>query len=269
MRVLIKTGFTLLVLAFVLTAAAYGALRFHGVNAPVNTEGRMVVTETRPLTRDVTNVELSGPISMNVRRGDTPSLTVRAEKRLLPNIATTQEGSSLQIGVTGMLLYHRQKIEVDLVLPALENIEVSGSGSHTVNGFSGDRIEIAKRGSGKLVFNGRFRQLVAAAHGSGEAEINGGNSEKVSVEMIGSGEMTLVGSCKNLRAEHSGSGELNAQHLAADHAVLEQDGSGSSSIFARNGAVLVLAGSGDAEVHGNPADRTITRSGSGDVNFRR
>lgn len=268
MRALIKTGFTLLVIAFVLISAGYGALRAHGINAPANPEGRMVVTEKRDITRDVTNVELTGPISLTVRRGDTPSLTVRGEQRLLPNIATEQEGSSLQIGVSGLMLYHRHKIEVDLVLPALENIEVSGSGVHTVNGFSGDRIEIVKRGSGKLVFNGRFRQVVASATGSGEAEINGGNSEKVAIEMIGSGEMTVVGSCKDLRAEHSGTGELNAQHLAADNAVLEQHGSGSSSIFARQGAVLTLAGSGDAEIHGNPSNRTVNRSGAGEVNFR-
>jgi hypothetical protein len=174
----------------------------------------------------------------------------------------------MQIGVSGMLLYHRHKTEVELVLPALENIEVAGSGVHSVNGFSGDRIEIVKRGSGRLVFNGRFRQVVASATGSGETEINGGNSEKVAIEMIGSGEMTVVGSCKDLRAEHSGTGDLNAQHLAADHAVLEQHGSGSSSIFARRGAVLTLAGSGDAEIHGNPAQRSVTRSGAGEVNFR-
>lgn len=268
MRVLIKTGFTLLVLAFVLTAAAYGALRFHGVNAPVNPEGRMVVTEQRPLTRDVTNVELSGPISMNVRRGDTPSLTVRAEKRLLQNIATTQEGSSLQIGVSGMLLYHRNKIQVELALPALEQLEVSGSGNHDVNGFSGERIEIIKHGSGKLVFNGRFRQLVASAYDSGATEINAGTPEKVSLEMIGSGEMTVVGSSRNLRAEHTGSGKLDTQHLAADEVVLEQNGSGRASIFARNSAVLTLSGSGDVVVHGNPDQRTVTRNGSGDAKFR-
>lgn len=268
MGTLFKTGLSLLLLAFVLIAAGYGLLRMHGISTPPHAEGRMMVTEQRPITRDVTKVELAGPISMNIRRGETPSLTVRGEKRLLQNIATVQEGASLRIGVTGMLLYHRQKIVVDLVLPALENIEVSSSGRHSISGFSGERIEITKRGSGKLVFDGRFRQIVASAHGSGEAVINGGDSDKVSLEMIGSGEMRVSGSCKDLRAEHSGSGELDAQHLASDYAVLEQNGSGSASIFARNNVVLALAGSGDVDVHGNPAERNVSRTGAGDVNFR-
>ena len=268
MRTLIKIGFTLLVLALLLISAAYAAFRVHGIEAPVNAEGRIVVTEQRPVTRDVTNIELTGPISMTVRRGDTPSLTVRGEQRLLSNIATVQEGSTMEIGVAGMLLYHRNKIEVELVLPALENLEVSGSGRHTVNGFSGERIDITKHGSGKLIFNGRFRQVVASAYDSGATEINGGNSEKVELEMVGSGEMTVIGSCKDLRAEHSGSGELDAQHLAADDAVLEQHGSGRASIFARRSAVVTLSGGGDVEVHGDPAERTVKRNGSGDVNFR-
>lgn len=268
MRILIKTGFTLLVLAFLLISAGYAALRAHGVNAPANAEGRIVVSEQRPITRDVTNVELAGPISLTVRRGDTPSLTVSGEQRLLSNIATVQDGSSIQIGVSGMLLYHRNKIEVELVLPALEQIDVTGSGTHTVNGFSGERIEITKRGSGRLEFNGRFRQVVASAFDSGALEINAGDSDKVAVEAVGSGEMTVIGSCKSLRAEHTGSGELDAQHLAADEAVLEQHGTGKSSIFARRSAVVTISGSGDVEVLGNPNQRTVTRNGSGDVNFR-
>lgn len=268
MRTLIKTGFTLLVLAFLLISAGYGVLRVQGINAPANAEGRIVVSEQRSITRDVTNIELRGPISMTVRRGDTPSLTVRGEQRLLSNIATVQQGSSIQIGVSGMLLYHRNKIEVDLVLPALEQVEVTGSGTHTVNGFSGDRIEIDKRGSGKLVFNGRFRQVVVSAYDSGATEINAGNSEKIALDMVGSGEMTVIGSCRNLRAEHTGSGRLDAQHLAADEVVLEQQGNGTATIFARRSAVLTLSGNGDVEVHGNPSERTVTRNGSGDVNFR-
>ncbi|HEY1044668.1 MAG TPA: DUF2807 domain-containing protein [Telluria sp.] len=268
MRTLIKTGFTLLVLAFVLISAVYAAFRVHGINAPANAEGRIVVSEQRPITRDVTNIELTGPISMTVRRGDTPALTVRAEQRLLSNIATDQEGSSMRIGVSGMLLYHRSRIEVELVVPALEQLEVSGSGNHNVNGFGGERIEIIKHGSGKLVFNGRFRELVASAYDSGAAEINAGTPEKVSLEMIGSGKVTVVGSCRTLRAEHTGSGELDAQHLAADDVVLEQNGSGRATVFARNSAVLTLSGSGDVEVHGNPDQRTVSRNGSGDARFR-
>ncbi|MFD2367370.1 head GIN domain-containing protein [Pseudoduganella sp. GCM10020061] len=268
MRTLIKTGFTLLVVAFLLISAGYGALRVHGINAPANAEGRVVVSEQRPINRDVTNIELRGPISMTVRRGDTPSLTVRGEQRLLSNIATVQEGSSIQIHVSGMLLYHRNKIEVDLVLPALEHLEVAGSGTHSVRGFGGERIEINKRGSGRLVFDGRYRQVVASAYDSGATEINTGDTDKVALEMVGSGEMTVIGSCKTLRAEHSGSGELDAQHLAADEAVLEQAGSGSARIFARRSVVVTTNGGGDVEVHGNPKDRTVSRNGSGDVNFR-
>jgi hypothetical protein len=267
MRALMKVGFSLLLLAFVLIGASYGLLKAQGVNRPLNVEGRMVGSETRSVGAKVTTVELSGPINLTLRQAMTASLEVRGEQRMLANVETTSEGETLHIGTRGIVLRHREPLQVTLSLPALDELRVDGSGVSTVSGFSGERIEVQLDGSGWVKFNGRFRQVSTGLHGSGDLEISAGSSDKVEAEVIGSGRMTLVGSARELRAESAGSGELDAQHLRADTVSVKQQGSGNTRVHARQSVAVALSGSGDVDVYGNPNQRSVSRTGSGDARF--
>lgn len=267
MRGLMKVGFSLLMLAFVLIGVSYGLLKAQGVHRPLNVEGRMVDSETRSVGANLTAVELSGPINLTLRQSMTPSLEVRGEQRMLANIGTTSEGQTLRIGTRGIVLRHREPLQVTLSLPALEELRVDGSGVSTVSGFSGERIGVHLDGSGSIKFNGRFRNVVAGLHGSGELEISAGSSDEVEAKVVGSGTMTLVGSARELRAESAGSGELDARHLRADTVSVKQQGSGNTRVHARQTVAVTLSGSGDVDVSGNPNQRSVSRTGSGDANF--
>jgi hypothetical protein len=268
MRGLFKVGVSLLLLAFVLIAMSYSMLRAQGTAGPTNPGGRVLASETRKISGDAREIVLDGPIDLTLRQGAVASLTVRGEQRLLGNVSTTQEGDTLQIGTTGMLLHHRQPLQVTLVLPVLENLVVQGSGDSTINGFSGDRITVQLNGSGNVKFNGRYQKVVAAVHGSGELEMNGGASDKVDIELVGSGELTVVGSCRELNVQQTGSGDLKAEHLNADAVALELRGSGDATVLARQSVTVTLRGSGDVRVHGSPNERTVSKTGSGDVTFQ-
>jgi mannose-6-phosphate isomerase-like protein (cupin superfamily) len=268
MRALMKVGLSLLLLAFLLIGLSYGMLRAQGISRPSNPEGRMLASETRSLAKGIVAVDLNGPIDMTLRQGAVPSLVVRGEQRLLGNVETTVDGATLHIGTTGMLLFHRQPLQVVLVLPEIENLSVQGSGDSTVNGFSGDSMEIQLRGAGSVKFNGRYKDITASVQGSGDLELNGGSSDLVTAELVGSGQMTVVGAATRFKVEQTGSGDLNAQHLAADHAEVELHGSGTSIVKARKAAAVTVRGSGDVIVYGNPNQREVNRTGSGDVTFK-
>jgi hypothetical protein len=267
MRALMKIGFGMLLLSVVLVGVAYAVMRSHAVHGAASTEGRMLSTETRAVAKNITSVELSGPIDMTLRYGPTPSLVVRGEQRLLGNIETTQDGSRLHIGPRGLLLSHRHPLQVTLVLPALGNLTVNGSGDSTVDGFSGDSVTLQLDGSGSVKFNGRYRRVNASLHGSGDLDVDVGNSDRVTAALVGSGALTLAGSCADLKAEASGSGEFDAQHLRADAVSVRQSGTGSTSVTAQKSVAVTMSGTGDIEVGGNPAQRSVSRSGNGEVTF--
>jgi hypothetical protein len=249
MRALLKVGFSLLVLAFLLTGVSYSMLRAQVASGAATAVSRLVDTEQRPLARAVGMVELTGPFNLTLRQGPAPKIEVRGEQRVLANVDTSLDGDTLHIAPRGILLRHRQPIEVLVTLPALQSLHVNGSGDHTVSGFAGERLELAMDGSGDL-------------------ELTGGNSESVVAEVLGSGSMTLVGATRALSAQVRGSGDLDARHLRADAASLVHEGSGSSSVYARQNVSAQLTGSGDVTVYGNPDHREVSRSGSGNISFR-
>jgi hypothetical protein len=267
MRALFKVGFSLLVLAFFLIGASYGLLRAQGTTGAGSFESRMMASDKRAVGKDITSVELAGPIDLTLRYGPAPSLEILGEQRLLGNIETVQEGGVLHIGPRGILLRHRQPLKAVLVLPALANLTVDGSGESTVDGFSGEQITVQLDGSGSIKFNGRYRRVTAAVHGSGELEVDGGNSDKVVADLSGSGHLTLAGASRELRGNVAGSGELDAQHLRAEAVTVDQMGSGHSTVHARATLAATVSGSGDIDVYGNPSQRTVRRMGSGDVSF--
>ncbi|MES2899455.1 MAG: head GIN domain-containing protein [Pseudomonadota bacterium] len=267
MRTLVKVGFGLLLLAFLLIAMSFSILRAKGTSSSSSMEGRKVASEVRALGKDIDTIDLSGPIDMTLRQGAVASLTVRGEERLLANIDTTSEGGTLHIGTKGMLLHHRHPLQVVLTLPSIGKVMVNGSGDSTINGFSGERVDVQLHGSGNLKFNGRYKDVTASVNGSGDMELNGGSSDKVGVALVGSGQLTVVGSCKEFKADQRGSGDLDAEHLAADTAAINLHGSGTSIVQARKVAEVTLRGSGDVSVLGNPNQRNVQKTGSGEVTF--
>jgi hypothetical protein len=268
MRALLKVGFGLLVLALLLIGASYSALRAQGGSSGAASPGsRLVATEKRPLGASIGTIDLSGPINLTLRQGPAASLEVRGEQRLLANVDTTAEGGVLHIGPRGILLRHRQPIEVTLVLPTLEHLNISGSGQSTVSGFSGERIDLNVDGSAGLRFNGRYREIDTGLHGSGDVELTGGNCERVNADVKGTGRMTLVGASRALNADITGSGELDARHLHAEDVNLAHNGSGTSAVYASRHVQVEMSGSGEVTVYGNPNNREVSRVGSGSVKF--
>lgn len=265
MRSLLRVGLGLLVLAFVLIGLSYGVLRAQGGTARM--DARMVGDETRTVTRQARAVELSGPIDLTLRYGAEPALVVRGEQRLLANVETSQDGRVLHIGTRGIVLRHRQPIEVELTLPALDRVGVDGSGENRINGFSGERIELELNGSGSVDFNGRYRQAKATLHGTGDLTVDAGNGDRVEAELSGGGTITLAGAARSFEAVSNGSGTLDAQRLRADDVKVRQTGSGNASVTAHATVAAAVSGSGDVDVYGNPPQRSISRTGSGDVHF--
>ena len=268
MRSLIKVGFGLLLLAVLLIALSFTMLRAQGTNNRISPERRMVSSEVRPVTDDVREIDLSGPIDLTLRQGAIASMKVSGEQRLLGNIETTQDGDTLRIGPKGMLLHHKQPLQVVLTLPSLSRLDIRGSGDSTVNGFSGDKIELQLHGSGNVKFNGRYKDVEATLMGSGGMEMNGGSSDKVEVSLLGSGHLTVVGSSKQFKADQTGSGDLDAEHLAAENTEVNLRGSGTAVVQAIKVADVTVRGSGDVNVIGNPPERSVNKTGSGEVMFR-
>ena len=168
MRALMKVGFGLLVLAFVLIGLSYSMLR---AQAPASRqpEGRMVASETRTVDAR--------------RHRDRPERADRPDPA--PGRRAVADGAR-RTAPAGQRRHHAGRRHAahrhhghaaapppsarrsTLVLPSIETSRVRGSGDSTVNGFSGDASKCNCTARATSSSTAASRQVNAGVHGSGE-----------------------------------------------------------------------------------------------------
>jgi hypothetical protein len=88
--------------------------------------------------------------------------------------------------------------------------------------------------------------------GIGNGEINGIDSDDFTVEVSGIGAMELNGRCGQLRAEYSGMGDLDAKGLKCKSVDVDMSGMGSASVYASEDVDADMSGMGSIDVYGSP-----------------
>ena len=167
----------LLAAAVVLTGAGCsGTIDATGDSGPQQSEDRTITAASR--------VELATPGTLVVTTGDTPSLRVTAGKDVIGELTNEAEDGVLTLD-TARSVDEFGDVRYELVLPSLEELTVTGSGTITVagsadslavllegsgnydgTGLEGERSEVTVAGSGRADV-GRTGTLVAVVEGSG------------------------------------------------------------------------------------------------------
>ena len=268
MKNIIRTGIGMLGLAVVLTASTVIFMRAHASPIVAIASGS-AASEVRPVTANIVNIVLSGPIDLQLKQSATPELLVKGDAKLVSRITTRLEGNTLHIGTRGIYISvgKTEQSKVELSLPNLEKLQSAGSGDAIVKGFRGNKVEIAIQGSGNVSFDGEYAQVFANSHGSGDFKLGLASSELVDLTSYGSGDSIIKGQVKQLNVKLTGSGDLNASALKSNQVLLNSMGSSNSKIFASEEVKLKLMGSGDVQVFGKPVKRNVERMGSGEVRW--
>ncbi len=187
MKTLLRIGLTMLVLAVVLTGVSFGVLRAQVVGDGDYRHGdRTMASETRKVGDGIVAIDMNGSVDLILKQGATPNMVVHAEQRMLPHIKTVQQGNTLRIDVEGMMFHFNRPQRVELTLPALQQLDMHGSGDSIVNGFSGDKLTLGTHGSGDIHFEGQYQHVKAGAFGSGDVQLALSNATDVDLDLHGS-----------------------------------------------------------------------------------
>jgi len=245
---------------------------FHGDTVRGNGS---VQTETRTLA-DVHDIEVVGPVDVDVSVGEAPSVEVRGDSNLLHLVNTTVNGDTLVI--TGGKAVGEDKLSVKVVVRELHVLRNAGPGDIHVTGLEGGNLEFESTGPGDTKLEGqlaslRVRQvgsgdldtsvlkagaLDVSVLGSGDVSLGTLSADKLVVSVNGSGGVTASGTAKSLNGNVLGSGDINFEKLHADDVVLELMGSGDISVYATQSVQARVTGTGDVTIHGNPAKRVVS-----------
>lgn len=188
-----------------------------------------IKTESRPVS-GFHGVSMGLPGTVELRIGNSESLTVETDDNLLPLIETVVENGVLQIrtskrntGVSSrrmrfvvqarsidrLALGGSGTINADSLRGQKVSLDVGGSGNINLKDLEAEALTVDLGGSGDLkVENGRAAQLALSIAGSGNIDLGRLQSRVARVSIAGSGEATINVS-DQLDASIVGSGDVN------------------------------------------------------------
>lgn len=221
-----------------------------------------VGTERRTLPA-FASISIGGSGRLNVHRGP-QKVEISCDSNLLPYITTEVSERRLAVGWKPFTNAMRMtKLVVDITVPSLEGLSVSGSADAFVDSFEGPEINVKLSGSGSFTGELRYRAASLSTSGSGSFDILG-SFDALDFRCSGSGDARLRGTAGSLSASLRGSGRLEAAGLATRDASVEISGACDAEIRAKDSLVARLTGSGRLAYWGDPR-LDAKASGAGSV----
>lgn len=228
-------------------------------------------SETRSIDARVERVKLEGAADLKIRHGLKAALVITGDKNMVARTLATQRGDTLSIDTQGPNRFRFgsvPKVQVELVLARLRSVAIESYGATTVEGFSGDDIEIALDGAGSMRMTSNYRKVRASLGGIGNLVMHKVDSDDIAIDLGGAGHVTISGRTRSMTVDLGGLGGLDAQHCEVDALELSLSGMGSAKVRVREAANLSLSGMGSVVVFGNPVNRKVSVDGLGSVNWR-
>jgi hypothetical protein len=192
----------------VLAAVLALLLRGHqGDDLPASSTLRgsgVAASETRTLPPFVA-LDLAGSNSVTVRVGAPQSVVVHADDNLLGRVTTHVQAGNLVIGTRPGSFTTRSPMRVDVTVPSLGAMTLTGSGVVVATGIDAVNLTVVLAGSGLLRLSGTALRLDVNLGGSGDAQLERLVAKDVHAVVSGSGRI-LVTATDSLDASVPGSG---------------------------------------------------------------
>jgi len=247
-------------------------------------------------------ISVGSIVDLKYTTGAGPSVSVEAQKDVLPHLITTVEDGTLKIDVKGRL-HNVKRIIVTVRNPHLDaldvsgaakaecsgiredrfSLETSGSSETTVNasagslsldasgashlhsaGFSGATLKGQMSGSAKAEFDATFGDTELTLDGTAELDLGRLDARRVKLDLSGSSTVEASGRVGDLTVSAGGAGRASLGSLASQNCTASADGGAHVEVNAVRKLNAETSGAGHVGYHGNP-QVTKTESGSGSV----
>jgi Putative auto-transporter adhesin, head GIN domain len=208
-------------------------------------------TETRNVS-GFTKVGFGVAGDLYIRIGPEFKLVMEGDRDILDEIKTDVSGGRLVIRMENWHFnFHNEKVTINLTMPELEGLGVSGSGkAQILDPVKADNLNLNVSGSGKVMTSDLdVDHFECGISGSGDIILGSGGS-------IDNGSISI-----------SGSGGFSGESIEIDHLTVHVSGSGNCRCKAGDSLEARISGSGNVWYSGNPKiDARV--SGSGHVRSR-
>jgi hypothetical protein len=200
------TALVLALVAVLVLAAVVVALLARGGLPGSGVQGSGVAATQSRVLPMFSSVDLAGSSNVIVAAGGRQSVVVHADSNLIRYVTTRVTAGTLVIGTTGSFTT-RNPMSVEVSVPSLAAVTLSGSGKISVTGIDAPRLTVTLPGSGRLDASGTVTQLDVTLGGSGLAQLDSLAARDVHAVVAGSG-LIRVTATASLNAAVTGSGAI-------------------------------------------------------------
>lgn len=244
---------------------------------------REYISEIRNI-KNFINIKNSTSADVYIKKAPEYKVVVETEKENMPKLITELKNNVLYISAKN--IKRSKHLVVRIEMPEIKTVSLAGSGDMEIKGMfktqdfnatlngSGDveikdmlcnNAKISIYGSGDFESAGNITgNLIINISGSGDVEIESAHCNTTKITSNGSGDVEINGESTNLNAELFGSGDIDLGKYKVANVHVTSSGSGDIKVIATNSIDANCSGSGDFELKGNPAKRSVVMTGSGD-----
>jgi Putative auto-transporter adhesin, head GIN domain len=165
----------------------------------------IAATETRQVP-PFASIDLAGTNNAVVRIGSRRSVVVSADDNLLDRVTTRVRSGRLVIDEIGSFTTS-SPMSVEVVVPSLDSLSLSGTGTLLAFGITGKRMTVDLAGTGLLQVSGTAARLNVSLDGDGDAELGQLAARDVHAVMNGTGKITVTAT-RTLDASVAGTGSI-------------------------------------------------------------
>jgi hypothetical protein len=163
----------------------------------------------RAQTRDVakfSRVESDSSVEVRLHVGERQRVHVRAGEKVIDDVGTEVRDGTLHVTFDHSG-WGGNDVVVEASVPALEGIDVSGSGDVEADGIDADTLSVSSDGSADIVLTGSAAALDVEVDGSGNADLADLRARSARVKVRGSGDAD-VRADERLDVDVDGSGDV-------------------------------------------------------------
>lgn len=264
---------------------------------PVRIEitGERILQKYKPA--EFNGIRVGGDFNVNVYPSDFDSVTIEADKAIVPYIKleikdgylcpTYREGFSVQGNkkykspVVNVFCRKIENIKVSGAVVLIMKSEYNGKGKNVMIGASGAsdshllfanvnqcNIEVSGANDVVLKLRGETTSLMYKASGACDISASTEKVRNLIVEMSGSCDAVWDGVVQYANISCSGASDLVGRNLKANKALLRASGSSEIYMSVADEIEAMASGVGSIYYYGNPQKSQISESGSGDVQRR-
>lgn len=192
---------------------------------------------------DFTAVDVSSAFVATITMADEYSVSVTADDNIMDLLLVKMTDNTLTIGLDGTLAVTNATLEVNITMPALSILRLSGATRATVSGFSStDALTLEASGASSI-----------------RGDITAGST---SIDLSGASEIELEGTAAELTADVSGASRLVLADFLVTHADLVVSGASKATVNLTGRLDADVSGASRLTYIGEPTMGDISTSGA-------